>query len=276
MAVAGVFCAGADPGDCERMKEPKRTIFELVVVVLLGTGVGLYANARSPLGLEVSEDYFGRSDPIPDPKPPGDQAPTPGAQDGPTDTSRTDPDGPSADPPSDDQDPTPDPPDTNPLPENGTDAGDPAIVVDGMPEPEIIDTLQSTLRIPATVLRHERVVELYEDPNYQNGLYVFVDARIDDLYEEGHIPGAYHYNHFRKSRDLDTILAVCAGATKIVVYCEGGMCEDSEMAAEDLVMNGVDYTILSIYGVGFQGWRSQGLPIERGARNSGEIIEGGS
>src|SRR5215212_6146433 len=75
------------------------------------------------------------------------------------------------------------------------------------------------------------VVELFRDNRYQQGLIVFVDARDEHHYQEGHVPGAWQFNHYRAEQYLPAVLPVCLTAQKILVYCTGGACEDSEFAA---------------------------------------------
>jgi rhodanese-related sulfurtransferase len=59
---------------------------------------------------------------------------------------------------------------------------------------------------------------------------------------------------------------------KVVVYCSGGECEDSEFAAIMLRDAGVPRDILFVYAGGILEWKATGLPVETGARLSGEIL----
>ena len=119
----------------------------------------------------------------------------------------------------------------------------------------------------------EQARELYFDPRYQHGGVVFVDARDDGLYQAGHVPAAHQFDHYRAPNNLAAILPVCAVAEQIVVYCNGGDCEDSEFAAVTLRESGVPNEKLHIYGGGFTEWSTSGLPVERGARGSGLLRE---
>lgn len=110
-----------------------------------------------------------------------------------------------------------------------------------------------------------QVVELFHDPRYQQNAIVFLDARNDDDYREGHIPGAYHFDHFHFDKYLPTVIPLCQGAQQIVVYCGGGDCELSEQAA---MMLGTDLGIpkekIFVYGGGMTEWKGKNLPIETG------------
>lgn len=115
------------------------------------------------------------------------------------------------------------------------------------------------------------VVQLYRDPKFQQELFIFVDARDDQHYQEGHVPGAYQFDHYRAENYLAAVLPVCQTAEQIVVYCNGGNCEDSEFAAVTLASAGVPKDRLLIYGGGMTEWVTNGLPIEVGSRKSGVL-----
>lgn len=115
--------------------------------------------------------------------------------------------------------------------------------------------------------------ELFNDPAYQQGLIVFIDARDDEHYQAGHIPGAWQFNHYRPENYLPAVLPVCLVAQKVVVYCTGGQCEDSEFAAIMLRDNGVPGENLFVYTGGMTEWKAQGHPVELGPRSSGQITQ---
>jgi rhodanese-related sulfurtransferase len=102
-------------------------------------------------------------------------------------------------------------------------------------------------------------------------LVVFVDARDDQHYQEGHVPGAYQLDHYRPEKYLAPVLLVCQTAHQIVVYCNGGDCEDSEFTAITLRDAGILREKLLIYGGGLTEWLTNGLPVEIGPRNSGNL-----
>jgi rhodanese-related sulfurtransferase len=110
---------------------------------------------------------------------------------------------------------------------------------------------------------------------YAQGLVLFVDARDDRHFQEGHIPGAHQLDHFRPENYLSAVLAVCTSAEKIVVYCNGGDCEDSEFTAIMLTQAGVPADRLFIYAGGISEWKQHGEPVELGARGSGVMKETG-
>jgi rhodanese-related sulfurtransferase len=118
------------------------------------------------------------------------------------------------------------------------------------------------------------VSQLFADPGRVQGLIVFVDARDDDHFMAGHLPGAWQFDRFRPEIHLPQVLPVCLAASKVVVYCAGGECEDSAFAAIQLRDAGVSQDALRVYLGGFTEWKALGLPIERGARGSGAAPNG--
>ena len=114
-------------------------------------------------------------------------------------------------------------------------------------------------------------VQLFHDPRFKQGTVVFVDARDEQHYREGHIPGAYEFDPYRPEKYFDVVLPVCQAAEQIVVYCNGGDCDDSETAAILLRDIGIANQKLMVYGGGITEWTTNGLPVEAGGRNSGDV-----
>ena len=93
-----------------------------------------------------------------------------------------------------------------------------------------------------------------------------------------HIPGAYHLDYYYADDYIDTVmkayhLAEGVEADTIVVYCNGGKCEDSDLTVGYLLTKGIPPHKVFIYGRGFTGWKAEGMPIETGERNSGNIVQ---
>jgi rhodanese-related sulfurtransferase len=117
----------------------------------------------------------------------------------------------------------------------------------------------------------DQMKQLLHDPRYAQGLIMLVDAREDDPYQEGHIPGAYQLDHYHPENYIADVLPACQTATQIVVYCSGGDCEDSEFTAVTLREIGIPNEKLFVYPGGMSEWTTHALPIELGARNSGKL-----
>jgi rhodanese-related sulfurtransferase len=145
--------------------------------------------------------------------------------------------------------------------------------------PASTDPLAATLRrleqVGLQSIHSNSVVELFRDPRFEQGLVVFLDARDDQHYQAGHIPGAWQFNHYRAEQFLPTILPLCLSAQKIVVYCNGGTCDDSEFAAIMLRDAGIPRENLFVYAGGITEWMTNGLPVETGMRRSGQLLKSG-
>ena len=114
-------------------------------------------------------------------------------------------------------------------------------------------------------------LRLFQDPRYEQELVVFVDARGESHYLEGHIPGALQFDRYYPEKYLPAVVAACISAQKVVVYCTGGDCEDSEFAALALKDAGVPAGLLVIYAGGMTDWTAKGWITEIGARKSGNL-----
>jgi len=134
------------------------------------------------------------------------------------------------------------------------------------------NTLETTLqKLGLNLARSNEVAQLFRDPAYEQGLIVFVDARNDHAYELGHVPGAWQLDRYRPEGYLPQVLPVCMAAQKVVVYCNGGSCEDSEFAAVMLRDAGIPAANIFVYAGGISEW-TNGMPFEIGARASGQVI----
>lgn len=161
----------------------------------------------------------------------------------------------------------------HPVPPGGADPtagpGDEATPVEE--DPAVAAVIERLTEKGIQVKPHDGVVQLYESPEYEDGAYVFVDARNEDHYRAGHIPGAYQFDHFHMERYIQEVVPVCQTAIEVVVYCYGKDCTDSEITAQHLINLGVDPSMLSVYVGGIQTWCEKGMPVEKGERGSGEI-----
>jgi rhodanese-related sulfurtransferase len=116
-----------------------------------------------------------------------------------------------------------------------------------------------------------QAAEFFHDPRFPQGGIAFIDARDEQQYRQGHIPGACEFDPYYPEKYLATVLPICQAAEQIVVYCNGGDCDDSESAAITLRDVGIANRKLFVYTGGIPGWITNGLPVEIGGRNSGNL-----
>jgi rhodanese-related sulfurtransferase len=122
------------------------------------------------------------------------------------------------------------------------------------------------------LLEDNQAAPLFHDPRFQQNLIVFIDARDEEHYQQGHIPGAYEFDPYHPEKYFNSVMPVCQKAEQVVVYCNGGDCDDSESAALLLRDVGVPNQKLFVYAGGFTEWTTNNLPVETGVRNSGTLI----
>lgn len=120
-----------------------------------------------------------------------------------------------------------------------------------------------------------QVMASFREPRFEQGLVAFIDARKDDEYQSGHIPGAWQFDHIYPEKYMGAVLPACQVAQEIVVYCNGGNCEFSAFAAVFLVSAGVPKEKLSVYTGGIAEWTTNGMPVELGERKSGRLAGAG-
>lgn len=122
------------------------------------------------------------------------------------------------------------------------------------------------------LVKLDQMKRLLHDPGYEQDSIVFIDARDDQNYQAGHIPGAYQLDHYHPENYIANVLPVCQTATQIVVYCTGGDCEDSEFTAITLRDAAkIPIEKLFVYAGGMNEWTTNNLPIEIGARKNGNL-----
>jgi rhodanese-related sulfurtransferase len=136
-----------------------------------------------------------------------------------------------------------------------------------------VEVLAASLRAKGLQLAESnQVVQFFRDPRREQDGVIFIDARDEDHYRAGHIPGAYHFDRFQPQNSLTNVVQVCLTAEQIVFYCNGGECDDSEHAAIMLRDSlGIPKEKVFVYGGGFTEWTNNGLPYELGQRNSGNL-----
>ncbi len=94
------------------------------------------------------------------------------------------------------------------------------------------------------------------------GIY-FVDARRGKTFVQGHIPDAVPLDHWADREDWpQDALEKLRQASKVIVYCAGGDCEDSFNLATELVYrHQVPPEIIAVFEGGYAAWKEAGLEI---------------
>ena len=88
----------------------------------------------------------------------------------------------------------------------------------------------------------------------QAGAPLVLDVRSADEFASGHVPGAVNISHEQVSARVGELDAT----RDVVVYCERG----PRAAKAAAVLSAAGFTVKHLAG-DMNGWREQGLPIER-------------
>jgi rhodanese-related sulfurtransferase len=142
----------------------------------------------------------------------------------------------------------------------------------GAGSPEPADDVTARLKQKGlNIADRQKVLELIQDPGFAQNSSIIIDARDPEHYAAGHIPGAYEFDHYHPEKYAPALAPLFETAQKIIVYCNGGDCEDSEFTALMLRETfSVPSTRLFVYPGGIKDWEEHKQPIEMGARNSGQ------
>lgn len=154
-----------------------------------------------------------------------------------------------------------------PVAETGspTTPGSPATVVSDRTGDRADEPDKPPPKHPYQVLAFDKIVEIFEDPSTEMGANVFIDSRSRELYEDGHILGAIHADHYHIEEYVDHVLATVEGADRVIVYCEGGDCEDSIFMCTDLIELDVPFDVVYLYPGGWKEWIDNDMPIVMGS-----------
>ncbi len=90
---------------------------------------------------------------------------------------------------------------------------------------------------------------------------LFVDAREETLFNEGHIQGAVSLFVYDYNKNFAAFMARYPKDQPIVTYCSGRECEDSHTLARYLKEDG--YTHVRVFVDGYPAWAEEGLPVEK-------------
>ena len=98
---------------------------------------------------------------------------------------------------------------------------------------------------------------------FDGGQAIFVDTRKKDIYEDGHVKGAYRIELHDFAAGDPQILNFIERSSVVVTYCVGGNCDESEAVARQL--SGAGYQKVYVMHDGFPCWKGLGFPVETGA-----------
>ncbi|GMU38527.1 MAG: hypothetical protein KJ057_14895 [Phycisphaerae bacterium] len=119
-----------------------------------------------------------------------------------------------------------------------------------------------------TAITTAQVAAIVDGTDPDAATTLLIDARDVAPYEEGHIPGAYRCYFSTIDADLAAIADYLEAGYRLVVYCNGGECEDSinlcRMLRDE---RGVLEENLLLYEDGWKAWSAGDRPVDKGPRS---------
>lgn len=122
------------------------------------------------------------------------------------------------------------------------------------PEPPPAETTGGGETPPGSVSMEEAV------RRYESGEALFVDARSEAAFREGHIRDAVGLPADRFDEEIESFFQAVDPDRFIVTYCDGATCPLAGRLADKLTEMG--YTNVHYLVDGWGRWREQGLPTE--------------
>ena len=98
---------------------------------------------------------------------------------------------------------------------------------------------------------------------FSAGQAIFLDARIPELYELGHIAGARNLPWEKFAEHYPRVIADMPKDATLITYCDGEGCPLSEELALALLTEG--YANVRVLVNGWSVWHRQELPVTVGA-----------
>ena len=96
---------------------------------------------------------------------------------------------------------------------------------------------------------------------FHSGKVRFVDARPEEHFLQGHIPGAVSVPFEQFDEFLPVIVDLIDSGSGLVLYCTNRECDDALLLAIELLNMGC--TNMALYVDGFETWKKNGGGVER-------------
>lgn len=113
----------------------------------------------------------------------------------------------------------------------------------------------------STFLTAFRSIGLEEAQKIVGSGIPMLDARNQEDFFAGHIPGAISLPYYDLGSEADRVLPRLPQRHPILIYCSETSCADAELLAQNLFELG--YIELLVFKGGYKAWVAAGLAIER-------------
>ena len=123
------------------------------------------------------------------------------------------------------------------------------------PVERTVEEVDSLLR-ETTILSVPEYINLESAKEMYDRGIIFIDARDEEEYAEGHIKGA-----ILAPSTPELVKLFPDRSSAIVTYCSGGDCDVSQELAEQLMYDW-DYELIFVFWGGWPEWKTAGYPAE--------------
>lgn len=110
----------------------------------------------------------------------------------------------------------------------------------------------------------EEILSTVAHEEYEQGGVVFVDVRRKRQFEAGRVESAVLISLHEATYDdqFQTFLEEHGPGELLIIYCNGGNCEDSHQVAA--AFQGAGFENVRVMKDGYPGWKDNGFPVETG------------
>ena len=99
---------------------------------------------------------------------------------------------------------------------------------------------------------------------FLDGVALFVDARSEEAFAQGHISGALSVPVLQRERLREKLVGTVPRTRRLIVYCGGPACEQASQLATWLQSQG--WRDVGVFLEGLPAWRRADYPITTGGR----------
>jgi len=117
--------------------------------------------------------------------------------------------------------------------------------------------------VSATTVTEIRKIGLEQAQQVVGSGIPILDARSQEDFLAGHIPGAVSLPYYDMGSYLDRVLPLLSTNQPVMIYCSEASCADAELLARSIFDLG--YSNLLVFKGGYKAWIAAGLGIEREA-----------
>ena len=112
---------------------------------------------------------------------------------------------------------------------------------------------------------------------WTEGTAIFLDARSEDEFKKGHIPGAQSapYKTFEEGKIPEAVEMLRGTDQMLVIYCDGADCHASKVVYDKLLENGFSKEYMKVFEGGWKVWVEAKGEVEEGEADTGGGGNGG-